>query len=77
MVHTPAEPAASPRRVGDFRVPFSATALSHLRCRPSQVAVPLVAVTAPAVNSRDGADRRRSAGQCRGERAEHPLPVLR
>jgi len=45
-VHTPTEPTASPWRVRDFRVLFSATALSQLGTNVSYVAVPLVAVTA-------------------------------
>ncbi|QJT05824.1 MFS transporter [Streptomyces asoensis] len=45
-MHTPTERAASPWRVRDFRVLFSATALSQLGTNVSYVAVPLVAVTA-------------------------------
>lgn len=45
-VQTSTEPAASPWRVGDFRVLFSASALSQLGTNVSYVAVPLVAVTA-------------------------------
>ncbi|MEV5905284.1 MFS transporter, partial [Streptomyces sp. NPDC052127] len=45
-MHTPTEPTASPWRVRDFRVLFSATALSQLGTNVSYVAVPLVAVTA-------------------------------
>ncbi|MEV1063553.1 MFS transporter [Streptomyces sp. NPDC050263] len=43
---TPVEPTASPWRVRDFRVLFSATALSQLGTNVSYVAVPLVAVGA-------------------------------
>ncbi|MGW0869596.1 MFS transporter [Streptomyces sp. NPDC002740] len=45
-MQTSTEPAASPWRVGDFRVLFSASALSQLGTNVSYVAVPLVAVTA-------------------------------
>ncbi|MFF1439058.1 MFS transporter [Streptomyces sp. NPDC058295] len=45
-MHTPSEPTVSPWRVRDFRVLFSATALSQLGTNVSYVAVPLVAVTA-------------------------------
>ncbi|MEU1186383.1 MFS transporter [Streptomyces sp. NPDC005859] len=45
-MHTPSQPTASPWRVRDFRVLFSATALSQLGTNVSYVAVPLVAVTA-------------------------------
>ncbi|MFJ9026110.1 MFS transporter [Streptomyces sp. NPDC102259] len=45
-MQTSTEPAASPWRVRDFRVLFSASALSQLGTNVSYVAVPLVAVTA-------------------------------
>ncbi|WP_327319943.1 MFS transporter [Streptomyces sp. NBC_01235] len=45
-MQTPTQSAASPWRVRDFRVLFSATALSQLGTNVSYVAVPLVAVTA-------------------------------
>lgn len=45
-MQTPTQPAASPWRVRDFRVLFSASALSQLGTNVSHVAVPLVAVTA-------------------------------
>ncbi|MEU3611921.1 MFS transporter [Streptomyces sp. NPDC006872] len=45
-MQTPTEPTASPWRVRDFRVLFSATALSQLGTNVSYVAVPLVAVSA-------------------------------